>query len=100
VITNDYDILPLLRLVAPVEQIQVVCQQNCGARIGESAVISKKMHFYNPRQPQAIKIVQNIDAGQLFYHQRQGGMIFHIDIFHQCGQVNHHAVATALQEAI
>lgn len=99
-ITNDYGVLPLSRLVNAAEQIQVTCRQNHGARIGESTVVSKKLHIYQPQLPQEIQIVQNIDAGQLFYNQQHCDMIFHMDIFHQCGQVSHYAVARAMKEAV
>lgn len=97
---TDYDIFPLTRLIAPVKRLSEECQNKRGARIGESTVVSKNIHVYNPKCPEEIQILRNSDAGKLFYRRQQEGEIFHLDIFHQCGQVNHRLLAVAINNAV
>lgn len=71
-----------------------------GAGIGQCSVLSKKMHMYLPQSPQNIQIVQNVDAGKLFYGRTDPGQIFHLDVFHQLGEVPHRAVAARLRRLL
>lgn len=54
-----------------------------GARIGETAVVSKKVHTLYPRHPEAVHIIINADAGKTFYHRKNEDEIVHIDLFHE-----------------
>ncbi len=71
-----------------------------GARIGQSTVASRKMHTIEPATPETVTVLTNVDAGQVFYNRQKEGEIVHLDIFHQCGQVDHRQVAAKLREAI
>lgn len=90
----------LAMITLPAEQLQKFIIDNKGARIGQSTVVSQKLHTFNPATPQEIHILQDTDAGQVFYNRRDRGKIFHLDIFHQCGLVDHHQVAIALKKAV
>ncbi|GBG57413.1 hypothetical protein SPFL3102_03674 [Sporomusaceae bacterium FL31] len=96
----DYTSLPLARLAVPVEQLMRIFTSNSGCKIGESTVVSKKLHIYNAVQPQEIQIMYNVDAGCLFYNRQDCNKIIHLDCFHECGQVDHHLVAAALRDAV
>lgn len=82
---------------------QVVLQEfkaHRGVRIGQSTVLSRKVHTVNPNQPEVVTIVQNSDAGRVFYQRTQPDQIVHFDIFHECGYLDHHQVAKTLVLAI
>lgn len=96
----DYTSLTLARLAVPVEQLMRIFTSNSGCKIGESTVVSKKLHIYNAVQPQEIQIMYNVDAGCLFYNRQDCNKIIHLDCFHECGQVDHHLVAAALRDAV
>ncbi len=82
------------------EEIQLQLNKNSGIGIGESSVLSKKIHLYKASSPQNIQIVVNADAGKFFYGQIIENKIFHLDVFHQCGKVNHHQAAKKVIETI
>lgn len=96
----DYDNQILLRLTHPAKQISNAIDKQRGVRIGQSTVISQKMHTYHPEQVEEIQIVQDADAGQTFYHRTDQGKIFHLDIFHETGLVDHRQVAAAVKQAV
>lgn len=81
-------------------QLRRQLKRNCGVRIGESTVVSSKMHTYEPAWPQYIQVLQNVDAGQAFYGRKIAGQVIHLDIFHQVGLVDHRRVAKAVKRAI
>lgn len=75
-------------------------RRNLGVRIGESTVLSQKVHTVDPRKPEVVTIMQNADAGKVFYRRKSPGQIFHFDIFHECGPVDHRKVAHAVVKGI
>lgn len=90
----------LYALARPADVLACRFKENKGARIGQSTVVSQKMHTFTPDKPEEIRILQNVDAGQSFYQRRDPGNIYHLDIFHQCGQVDHSLVARAVKQAV
>jgi len=91
----------LLSLLSrPANILSVHFRDNMGARIGESTVASQKMHTFTPAKPEEVTIVRNSDAGQTFYQRAAPGEVYHLDIFHQCGLVNHRQVAAAVKKAV
>ena len=93
--TISFDILR-----SAAEKLLVLLEAHQGVRIGECSVISRKVHMYDPQEPQVLQILQNADAGQSFYHCKDLGRILHIDIFHQCGIIDPKLVAASLISAI
>jgi len=67
----------------PVKKLQLELKKNKGVRIGQTAVVSRKVHTINPASPQKINIIVNSDAGQVFYRRIQPNEIIHIDLFHE-----------------
>ena len=83
-----------------VEQLIDIIGQDRGVRIGQSTVFSQKMHTCHPREPQEVNVLQDIDAGQVFYHRQEAGSIYHFDIFHQCGLIDHRQVAVLINQNV
>lgn len=70
-----------------------------GVRLGESTVISRRVHVVSPDKPEEVKII-GTDAGQLFYGRSEKGEIYHIDIFHQVGRVDHRVLAQVIMKVM
>jgi magnesium chelatase subunit D len=90
----------LLKITPAVEQLINIFSMDMGVRIGQSTVCSQKMHSFHPESPEEVHILQDFDAGQAFYQRKERGSIYHLDIFHQCGLVDHGLVAVEVQEVI
>ncbi|KYZ77566.1 hypothetical protein AXX12_05530 [Anaerosporomusa subterranea] len=88
------------QLAMPSSLLSTYIHRNLGARIGQSTVFSQKVHTVDPSQPEAVTILQHADAGKVFYRRIQGGQIYHFDIFHQCGPVDHRKIAKIVSKAI
>lgn len=81
------------------QRLSLALDQSMGVRLGESTVVSQRVHVVSPQKPEEIKIIRD-DAGQVFYGRRKRGTIYHIDVFHQVGQVDHRMVAQALRQTL
>lgn len=90
----------LEQLARPASELFSVIRRNMGARIGQSTVLSQKVHTVDPKVPEVVTIIQNADAGKVFYRRILEGQIYHFDIFHECGLVEHRKVAKAISKAI
>lgn len=86
----------LAKLTPFCEELTAIFSQDRGARIGQSTVCSQKMHTCHPGKPEEVHIMQNIDAGQAFYHRQEKGSIYHLDIFHETGLIDHRCTATEI----
>ncbi|HLS88414.1 MAG TPA: VWA domain-containing protein [Sphingobacteriaceae bacterium] len=71
-----------------------------GVLLGETTVFSTCVHLLSSRQPGYVTILCNHDAGQVFYGRSQRGQIYHLDIFHELGDVDHRRVARSLLTAV
>lgn len=90
----------LANLGKPTDTLRVLFREDKGARIGHSTVVSQKMHTVSQDQPEVVTVLQNVDAGQTFYHRRSSGEVYHLDVFHQCGGLDHREVAARLRQAV
>lgn len=81
-------------------ELRRLLQLGNGCRIGETAVCSRKIHTIEPDRPQIVTIVQNSDAGQVFYRRRRPGEIVHIDIFHSVQALNPTPIGLAAKRGI
>ena len=70
-----------------------------GVRVGETALISRRVHVIDPTRPDEAQVKCAADAGQVFYHRSLVDEIVHIDIFHSLADVNHYAIAQASRRA-
>ena len=92
--------LPLGRLEPAAAVVSQAIAAGQGVRLGQSAVLSTKVHAFQPRCPEHVQILINSDAGQVFYQRQDEGAVWHLDIFHQCGRVDHRQAARYLCQAI
>ncbi|MEW6308945.1 MAG: VWA domain-containing protein [Bacillota bacterium] len=74
--------------------------QGRGARLGEAAVVSRRVHVLDPAHPEEVRVVVNADAGQVFYGRRVDERIVHVDVFHAVGEVDQRQIAGALRQAM
>ncbi|MDK2835582.1 MAG: magnesium chelatase subunit [Thermosediminibacterales bacterium] len=71
-----------------------------GFRVGESAVVSNKVHMMDVAKPGVVNVIYESDAGSVFYGRKNKGEVIHIDIFHQMGEVEHVKIANRIIDAI
>lgn len=90
----------LLKLEVEIGELSKIIDKNMGTRIGQSTVCSQKMHTFHPSKPQEVTIWQDIDAGEIFYHRKDPGTIYHLDVFHEWGLVDHYIVASQVCRAV
>ncbi|MFZ5815109.1 MAG: VWA domain-containing protein [Bacillota bacterium] len=82
------------------EKLRRVLARNRGARLGEAAVVSRRLHVSEQSAPQAITILTDVDFGQAAYGRERPGDVIHIDIFHAIAEVDHHRLGAAVREAL
>ena len=90
----------LIKIAPAIEKLVDIFSMDMGVRIGQSTVCSQKMHSFHPEMPAEVHILQDFDAGQVFYQRKERGNIYHLDIFHQCGLVDHSLVAMKIKDVI
>lgn len=88
------------KMALPVQELACIINQGMGTRIGQSTVCSQKMHTFHPQKPQEVNVMQDIDIGQSCYHRQEPGAVYHLDIFHECGLVDHYLVAENVRSAV
>lgn len=69
-------------------------------RVGETAVVSTKVHMQDVAQPHKIMAIVNADAGEIFYQRSKPNDVVHVDIFHSEGTVNPKTVAFFIMGAM
>ncbi|WP_094603032.1 hypothetical protein SPSIL_000540 [Sporomusa silvacetica DSM 10669] len=92
--------LSLSRLGAAAAVIGEALGLGQGIRLGQSTVFSSKVHAFNSHSPEHVKIMVNTDAGQVFYYRSDSGRIGHLDIFHECGTIDHQVAADYVCSAL
>lgn len=70
------------------EKLKLTLENKKGVRVGETTVISKKVHVINQNHPQIVNIISNADAGVVFYNRPVEDEIIHIDLFHEIAICN------------
>lgn len=74
--------------------------QEQGVRLGESGVVSLKVHQAVPGRKGQVKILTNRDAGQYFLEFIDPGQVVHLSVFHQRGSIHPRDVAKRIFWAI
>lgn len=92
--------LPLLDLGGATASIVRALAAGQAARLGQSAVLSTKVHAFDSHKPEHVQILINTDAGQVFYHRQDCGAVCHLDVFHECGEVDHRVAAGCICQAV
>lgn len=75
-------------------------QQGAGCRIGEAAVCSRRVHTIDPYRPEVVSILQDADAGRVFYRRQKADEIVHLDIFHSVQALDPRPIAQAVKKGI
>ncbi|NPV52821.1 MAG: VWA domain-containing protein [Firmicutes bacterium] len=70
-----------------------------GLRIGETTVMSRRLHTIRPSAPGEVRVNVAQDAGQVFYGRRRKNEVLHIDVFHEIGEVDHRRIAEVIKRA-
>lgn len=99
---NDFQHLAFLRYDSHrlVKLMLTEFRMGRGLRLGETTVISRRVHVIYPINPHEVKIVVNQDAGASFYSRSRKNEILHIDVFHEVGEVDHRRVAEAIRQSV
>jgi len=65
--------------------------------VGETAVVSTRVHLLEPSRPGVVRILQESDAGRVFYGRRDPGQVVHLDVFHAIALVDHRRIAATIR---
>lgn len=57
--------------------------KNQGVRLGETTVVSQKVHANDPTTPGVIRIYTDQDAGQVYMKAGDTNQVLHMDVFHE-----------------
>ncbi len=79
-----------------IKQLHSLINTPVAVRLGETAVVSTKVHMQNVEKPQEIIAIMNADAGKVFYHRNSDDEVIHIDVFHSEGNIKPEQLATAI----
>ena len=71
-----------------------------GVRLGEAAVVSRRLHVVEYCDPARVVILTDVDFGQAAYGLAEAGQVVHIDVFHSVASVDHRAVAAAVRKVL
>lgn len=83
-----------------VEILRSELEKHRGVRIGETAVVSRKIHTIDPHQPEEVHIIMNSDAGRVFYNRFNENEIIHIDLFHEIAAIDIKKAAEYLKKSM
>ena len=81
---------------------EVNCRLNrgLGVRVGETALVSRRVHVIDPARADEAQVKCAADAGRVFYHRSAADEVVHVDIFHSLADISHYAVAQAARRAV
>jgi len=82
------------------KQLKLILARDEGCRVGETAVVSNKVHTLDPAEPAVIRILRGADAGKTFYKRKQGNEVVHVDIFHSIAAISPITLAKAARTAV
>lgn len=71
-----------------------------GARLGETSVVSTKVHMLCPGMEGTVRILGQSDAGQVFYNRTRPSEVIHVDVFHSESVLDHRRIAAAIIGAL
>ncbi len=86
--------------MSAIEKLQAELNNDKGVRVGQTAVVSRKVHTISYDTPQNVNIIVNADAGQAFYYRFVENEIIHIDLFHEIKIFNLRQMADFLKKSL
>jgi magnesium chelatase subunit D len=69
-------------------RLKRLLEKEGAAGVGETAVVSLKVHVQDVSNPDEVAAVVTTDAGRVFYNREHPGEILHIDVFHSPGRLD------------
>lgn len=75
-------------------------RKNQGVRLGETTVVSYKVHGNDPRTPGQIRIYVDQDAGRFYLNRNDDNLILHVDIFHEPASLDGVYVARRVRQGV
>lgn len=75
-------------------------RKNQGVRLGETTVISHKVHGNDPRTPGEIRIYIDQDAGRFYLKRVEDNLILHMDVFHEPATLDGVYVARRIRQGV
>lgn len=75
-------------------------RKNQGVRLGETTVVSYKVHGNNPRTPGEIRIYVDQDAGRFYLNRTNDNLILHVDVFHEPASLDGVYVARRIRQGV
>lgn len=79
-----------------IARLRRLLDEQGAAKIGETAVVSLKVHVQDLSVPDEVTAVVTGDAGAVFYSRERPGEVLHIDVFHSPGCLNPKVVGRRL----
>jgi len=86
--------------MSPLEKLRKELSNNRGVRVGQTAVVSRKVHIMDTRFPQIVNILINSDAGKAFYNRINKDEVIHIDLFHEIAACDVKRLGNFLKESL
>ncbi|NPV93495.1 MAG: hypothetical protein HPY50_22290 [Firmicutes bacterium] len=84
---------------AVANNLKLFLGKNQGVRIGESALLSRKVH-QDTSKPGYLQVLIDQDAGQMIMGMAQPNQVVHIDIYHDAAELTVLPLARSLYDAI
>lgn len=82
------------------EYLTTYFSKNQGIRLGETTVVSRKVHGNDSRSPGVIRIYIDTDAGQHYLNAPEDNMVIHMDVFHEPANLDPVFVARNINQGI
>jgi len=82
------------------EKLRRALSAGRGVRLGEAAVVSRRLHVVEYNDPGRVVVLGDVDFGRAAYGLDEAGLVAHIDVFHEVANVDHRAVAAAVRRAL
>lgn len=74
--------------------------KNQGVRLGETTVVSAKVHGNDPTAPGVIRIYTDEDAGRYYLQKEDNNFVLHMDVFHEPASLDPVYVARRIWQAV
>jgi len=75
-------------------------RKNQGVRLGETTVVSCKVHGNDPKTPGEIRIYTDQDAGRYYFKNTEDNLVLHMDVFHEPASLDPVYVARRIWQGI
>ncbi len=74
--------------------------KNQGVRLGETTVLSHKVHGNDPKAPGEIRIYTDQDAGRYYLKENDDNLVLHMDVFHEPASLDPVYVARRIWQGV